>query len=90
MISLKTTLRHLWQLRDSEIVWTIKVLAFLLLAFGIVGTMDYADEKAMEAQMHQVARQDVENAFLRCLNGKPTAQTDKAVIVCQKPWEVLK
>lgn len=90
MISLKTRLAHLWQLRDSEIAYTVRILFVILLAYGLVGSLDYADQKAQEAERHQNARKHTENAFLDCLNGKPVAQTDKAVVVCSKAWEVLK
>ena len=90
MIPLKTKLRHWWQLRDSETWFVVRMLAFILLAYGVVGSMDYADEKAQEAERHQQARNHYENALLDCLNGKPVAQTDKAVVVCSKAWEVLK
>ena len=83
-------LKHFYQLRDSETWFVVKLLVFILCAYGLVGSMDYADEQRSVAMRHEQAKNRVEQAFLDCLNGKPVAQTESAVIVCSKAWEVRK
>ena len=83
-------LKHFYQLRDSETWFVVKLLVFILCAYGLVGSMDYADEQRSVAMRHEQARNNAEQAFVKCLNGGWVAQTETHAIVCSKAWEVKK
>ena len=90
MISLKTRLRHFYQLRDSETWFVVRMMAVIFGLYVIAGSLDYADEQRAEAERHQTAQKATETAFLRCLNGGWVAQTETHAIVCSKAYEVSK
>ena len=70
------------------------IIAILMLAFGIVGSMDYADEQRQESERMAASAELNRAALLACLNGGSPGlyieQPDgsRQYLVCSEPYEV--
>lgn len=73
-----------------EAMITAAALIGILLAFGIVGTMDYADEQRQEAERHAAAAERATAWLAECLNGRARFITEdqRSATVCERAWEV--
>ena len=66
----------------------------LLLAFGIVGNMDYAEEMRQEAERQSIRADLNRAALVACLNGGAPglfieqADGSRNYLVCDRPYEV--
>ncbi len=77
-----------------QAIGTAGTLAGLLLAFGIVGTLDYQEELRQEAESARAQSDFHQAALLACINGGApglytmTSDGGRVYLVCGKPFEV--
>lgn len=94
MISLRTRLRHLAQLRRREGVRSALALVVIAGCYGIVGSLDYADAQQAEAEAAERRSAAWASKLAQCMNGQPIALYRDAIsgqqigVVCRKAWEV--
>ena len=69
---------------------TAMLLIGIVLAFGIAGSLDYAAEKAEEAERQAAQAERATRWLAECLNGKARfmAEDGRSATVCDRAWEV--
>lgn len=75
---------------------TLKLLAVVLMAYALVGTLDYADAQRIDAETQARAAQIATRTLADCMNGTARWLTDngsgngygKTLVECQKALEM--
>lgn len=71
-----------------EQIQTAMLLALILIAYGIVGRLDYEEELRQEVEVQARRAEQAEQILVECMNGKAMwVSEDKSLMVaCDKAW----
>lgn len=82
--------RYASRRRRWETLRNMAVAAAILLAYGTVGALDYADEQRQEAARQAEVAERATYALAECLNGKTRliSADGRTAVLCSRAYEV--